>query len=69
MCQSADRYGPDPGSQATFYDGHKITVLILPDCLSTGLSAGLSGLSKKINKITIFVLKIYWVTLIQWFHR
>ena len=35
---SIDRYGPDPGSQATFDSGHKITVLIWPDCLSKGLS-------------------------------
>ena len=34
-----NRYSPDPGGQATFYGGHKITVLIWPDCLSKGLSA------------------------------
>ena len=26
--QSIDRHCPDPGSQATFYGGHKIAVLI-----------------------------------------
>ena len=36
---SIDRYDPDPGDQATFYGGHKITVLIWLDCLSKGLSA------------------------------
>ena len=30
MHQSVDRYSPDPDSQATSYDGHKITVLNLP---------------------------------------
>ena len=33
LYRSIDHYGPDPGHQATFYGGHKITVLIWPDCL------------------------------------
>ena len=32
---SIDCYHSDPGAQAAFYDGHKITVLILSKVLST----------------------------------
>ena len=39
LYRSADRYGPNPGNQATFYSGHKITVLIWLVCFSQGLSA------------------------------
>ena len=28
LYRSIDRHSPDPGSQAAFYGGHKITVLI-----------------------------------------
>ena len=36
--RSIDHYGPNPGSQATFYGSQKITVLIWPVCFSKGLS-------------------------------
>ena len=39
LYQSIDRYGYDPGSQATFYGGHKGTVSIWLVCFSKGLSA------------------------------
>ena len=34
-----NRYHPEPGGQATFYSGHKITVLIWPVWFSKSLSA------------------------------
>ena len=37
LYRSIDRYGPNPGDQATFYGGHKITVLIWLVCFSKGL--------------------------------
>ena len=37
-----DQCSLNPGGQATFYDGHKITVLIWSDCLES--------LSKKNSK-------------------
>ena len=39
LYQSIDRYGPDSSGQATFYGGHRITVLIWPVCFSECLSA------------------------------
>ena len=38
LYQSVDCCGPDRGSQATFLDSHKITVLIWPVYFSKGLS-------------------------------
>ena len=34
LYQSTDHYNPDPGSQATLYNGHSITVLIWSICFS-----------------------------------
>ena len=61
MYRSIDRYNPDPGGQATFYGGHKVTVLNWPHCLSKGLSEldVQKSLEKKF-KITICDLKIYY---------
>ena len=39
LCWSIVCYGPDPGSEATFHSGHKITVLIWLICFSKGRSA------------------------------
>ena len=33
LYQSIDHYCPDPGDEATFYGGHKITVLIWSDSI------------------------------------
>ena len=39
LYRSIDRYGSDQDGQATFYSGHKITVLICPVCFSKGIPA------------------------------
>ena len=64
LYRSFDRYGPY--GHATFYGSHKITVLIWPVCFSKGISV-LDVWEKKFKRV-IFVLKIYLVTLIQWFN-
>ena len=70
--QSFDHYSPYPGSQASFYGSHKITVLIWPVCFSKGLSA--LDVRKKIQKSNFclsylfsgFTDKFFIIKLLRW---
>ena len=70
LVPSIDHHEPDPGGQATFCVGHKITGLIWPVGSSKDLSVlDIYKVIRTKIKIAIFVLKIHYVTLIQWFHK
>ena len=61
MYRSIDRYNADPGGQATFYSGHKITVLIsLFALVQVYLQVYLQVIRKKIQKIIFFFLRSYF---------
>ena len=62
LYQSIDHYCPDPGDEATFHGGHKITVLIWSDSIRR-----LESLQKKIQKSN-FCAKDFQSYFNQWFY-